>query len=169
MIAINEDLIKGYVDKVVVRTVEETLNALPGAETEHLCGAMLYEQSARRRYTRAGHYDRELPTKEGEAAVKEPKLRSPLEGANSERRKRREISGEEALADMYLACVSVRRVEDITKVPWADARARVPSRLNEKVAMQIEEWRQRPISSEHAYVSLDEIWLKRSYGFRSST
>jgi putative transposase len=44
-----------------------------------------------------------------------PKLRRlPFETAIVERYKRRESSVEEALVEMYLAGVSVRRVEDIT-------------------------------------------------------
>lgn len=38
------------------------------------------------------------------------------------------------------------------------------SELNQKIAGQIEEWRHRPIEGEHAYVYLDGIWLKRSWG-----
>ena len=48
-----------------------------------------------------------------------PKLRQlPFETAIIERYRRREASVEEALIEMYLAGVSVRRVEDITEAPW---------------------------------------------------
>jgi putative transposase len=48
-----------------------------------------------------------------------PKLRSlPFETAIIERYRRRESSVEEALIEMYLAGVSVRRVEDITQALW---------------------------------------------------
>ena len=48
-----------------------------------------------------------------------PKLRHlPFETAIVERYKRRESSIEEALIEMYLAGVSVRRVEDITEALW---------------------------------------------------
>ena len=48
-----------------------------------------------------------------------PKLRRlPFETAIVERYKRRESSVEEALVEMYLAGVSVRRVEDITEALW---------------------------------------------------
>jgi len=39
VIAINEALIKDHLNKVVVTTVEETLNALLDAEADQLCGA----------------------------------------------------------------------------------------------------------------------------------
>jgi transposase-like protein len=91
----------------------EALNALLDAEADHLCGARKYERSEGRKDTRAGSYDRQLHTKAGEVTV--PKLRSlPFETAIIERYRRRESSVEEALIEMHLAGVSVRRVEDIT-------------------------------------------------------
>jgi transposase-like protein len=48
-----------------------------------------------------------------------PKLRrATFESQVIERYKRRETSVEEALVKMYLAGVSVRRVEDITEALW---------------------------------------------------
>ena len=38
------------------------------------------------------------------------------------------------------------------------------SELNQKIVVQIEEWRNRPIRGQHPYVYLDGIWLKRSWG-----
>ena len=70
VIAINEGLIKDHLDKIVVTTVEETLNALLDAEADHLCGAKRYEHSADRVDTRAGHYERQLHTKAGEVTRK---------------------------------------------------------------------------------------------------
>jgi len=166
VISINEGLIKDHLNKVVVTTVEETLNALLDAEADQLCGAKRYEHSAERVDTRAGHYERQLHTKAGEVTLKVPKLRSlPFESAIIERYKRREISVEEALVEMYLAGVSVRRVEDITQALWGTrVSPSTVSELNQKIAVQIEEWRNRPITGEHAYVFLDGIWLKRSWG-----
>ena len=69
--------------------------------------------------TRAGIYDRQLHTKAGEVSLQVPRLRSlPFETAIIERYRRRESSVEEALVEMYLAGVSVRRVEDITQALW---------------------------------------------------
>ena len=166
VIAINEGLIKDHLNKVVVTTVEETLNALLDAEADQLCGAKRYEHSEARVDTRAGHYERQLHTKAGEVTLKVPKLRSlPFESAIIERYRRREISVEEALVEMYLAGVSVRRVEDITQALWGTrVSPSTVSELNQKIAVQIEEWRNRPITGEHAYVFLDGIWLKRSWG-----
>ena len=97
-------------------SVEETLNALLDAEADRLCNAQRYERSEARRDTRAGHYERKLHTKAGEDRLKVPKLRrQTFETATVERCRRRESSVEEALVEMYLAGVSVRRVEGITE------------------------------------------------------
>ena len=166
VIAINEALIKDHLSKIVVKTVEETLNAMLDAEADELCGAKRYEHSPNRVDTRAGSYERQLHTKAGEVTLKVPKLRSlPFESAIIERYKRREISVEEALVEMYLAGVSVRRVEDITQALWGTrVSPSTVSELNQKIAVQIEEWRNQPITGEHTYVFLDGIWLKRSWG-----
>jgi transposase-like protein len=107
-----------------------------------------------------------LQTKAGEVTLKVPRLRKlPLETAIIERYRRRESSVEEALIEMYLAGVSVRRVEDITEALWGTrVSPSTVSELNQKIYGQIEAWRNRPIEGEHAYVYLDGIWLKRSWG-----
>jgi putative transposase len=107
--------------RVVRSSVEETLNALLDAEGDEICRAQRYERSPDRVDTRACHYERKLETKAGEVRLKIPKLRRlPFETAIIERYRRREASVEEAeaLVEMYLAGVSVRRVEDITEALW---------------------------------------------------
>src|SRR5262245_10047391 len=119
VITIDDERIKSHLDRVVRGTVEETLNALLDAEADRLCNAQRYERSAARRDTRAGHYERGLQTKAGEVRLRVPKLRrQTFETAIIERYRRRESSVEEALIEMYLAGVSVRRVEDITEALW---------------------------------------------------
>jgi transposase-like protein len=72
---------------------------------------------------------------------------------------------EEALIEMYLAGVSVRRVEDITEALWGTkVSPSTISEMNQKVAVKIEAWRKRPIEGPHAYVWMDGLWLKRSWG-----
>ena len=54
-----------------------------------------------------------------------PKLRlAPFETAIIERYRRRESSVEESLIEMYLAGVSVRRVEDVTELLWGRKHVR---------------------------------------------
>ena len=58
-------------------------------------------------------------TTPGKVPLNTPRLRnSPFETAIMERYRRRESSIEEAMMEIYLAGVSVRRVEDITEAPW---------------------------------------------------
>ena len=77
-----------------------------------------------------------------EAAELVPKLRlAPFETAIIERYRRRESSVEESLIEMYLAGVSVRRVEDVTELLWGSrVSASTVSNLNQKVYGKIEEW-----------------------------
>ena len=166
VVQIDEGKIQAHLDEVVRSTVEETLNALLDAEADQLCGARKYERAEGRKDTRAGSYERQLQTKAGEVSLKMPKLRSlPFETAIIERYRRRESSVEEALVEMYLAGVSVRRVEDITQALWGTrVSASTVSDLNQKIYEQIEEWRQQPLVGEFPYVFLDGLWLKRSWG-----
>jgi transposase-like protein len=165
VITIDDERIKSHLDRVVRGTVEETLNALLDAEADRLCNAQRYERSEARRDTRAGHYERGLQTKAGEVRLKVPKLRQQtFETAIIERYQRRESSVEEALIEMYLAGVSVRRVEDITEALWGTrVSPSTVSDLNKKIYGTIEAWRNRRIEGEPPYVYLDGIVLKRSW------
>ena len=119
VIRIDDERIRDHLGKIVRGSVEETLNALLEAEADRLCNAGRYERSEARRDTRAGSYERKLQTSAGEVELKVPKLRrQTFETAIIERYRRRESSVEEALIEMYLAGVSVRRVEDITEALW---------------------------------------------------
>ena len=165
VVQIDEARIQDHLGELVRGTVEETLNAMLDAEADAMCGAQRYERSADRVDTRAGHYDRKFHSKAGEVSLKMPKLRKQtFETAIIERYKRRETSIEEALIEMYLAGVSVRRVEDITEALWGTrVSSGTVSKLNKKVYQHIEAWRKRPIEGEHPYVYLDGIVLKRSW------
>jgi putative transposase len=166
VIRIDEGKVRQHVEEVVRSTVEETLNGLLEAEADELCGAKRYQRSVERLDTRAGHYERKFVTKAGEVALKMPRLRNmPFETQIIERYRRRESSIEEAMIEMYLAGVSVRRVEDITEALWGTrVSPSTVSELNQKIYVHIDAWRNRPIEGNHPYVYLDGIWLKRSWG-----
>jgi len=165
IIQINEGEVHAHVDRLVKQTVEEMLNGMLDAEADRLCQARRYEHSDQRQDTRAGHYKRKLHVKAGEVELKVPKLRHlPFETAIIERYRRREASVEEALIEMYLAGVSVRRVEDITEALWGTrVSPGTVSNLNKKTYERINEWRNQPIEGRHRYIYLDGIWLKRSW------
>lgn len=166
VIRIDESEIRGHLDEMVRGTVEETLNAMLDAEADAMCKAQRYEHSPDRVDTRAGHYTRKLHTKAGEVEVKMPRLRQQtFETAIIERYRRRDISIEEAIVQMYLAGVSVRRVEDITEALWGTrVSSGTVSNLNQKVYQHIERWRRQPIEGCYAYMYLDGMVLKRSWG-----
>jgi putative transposase len=148
VIQIDDDRIQDHLGRVVRSTVEETLNALLDAEgPDALAGAGRYERSEGRRDYRTGHRERKLHTKAGEVTLKVPKLRKQaFETAIIERYRRREASVEEALMEMYLAGVSVRRVEDITEALWGTrVSAGTISNLNKKIYAKIDIWRNQPI------------------------
>lgn len=166
VIKIDEARIQSHLDKVVRSTVEQTLNDLLDAEADQLCNAKRYEHTDARSDQRAGHYTRSFHTKAGPVELKVPKLRkATFETAIIERYRRRESSVEEALIEMYLAGVSVRRVEDVTETLWGTrVSAGTVSELNKKVYGRIEQWRNRPLETEYPYVYMDGISLKRSWG-----
>jgi putative transposase len=166
VIKIDEGQIQQHLGEMVRSTVEETLNGMLDAEADQLCNAQRYEHTEGRTDQRAGHYKRKLHTKAGEVELKIPKLRrAKFETAIIERYRRRESSVEEALMEMYLAGVSVRRVEDITQALWGmRVSAGTVSDLNQKMYERIDAWRNRPIEGVYPYVYLDGISLKRTWG-----
>ena len=148
VIRVDEQELRGHLDEVVRTSVEETLNGMLDAEADRLCQAKRYERTAERVDTRAGSYERKLQTKAGEVKLKVPRLRSlPFETQIIERYRRRESSVEEALMEMYLAGVSVRRVEDITEALWGTrVSPSTVSELNQQLYERIEAWRNQPIT-----------------------
>ena len=166
IIQLNEDLIKHDLRSLVRSSVEETLNALLDHEAEELVNAEKYERSGDRKGYRSGHYSRNFQTTAGDVTLKVPKLKGvQFETAIIERYRRRECSVEEALIEMYLAGVSVRRVEDITEALWGTkVSPGTISNLNKKAYEHIETWRTRPLSGEYPYVYVDGVYLKRSWG-----
>lgn len=166
IIQLNEDLIKHDLKDLVRSSVEETLNALLDKEADELVSAQKYERSAERQGYRSSHYKRNFQTTADEVELNVPKLKGvPFETAIIERYRRRESSVEEALIEMYLAGVSVRRVEDITEALWGTkVSPGTISNLNKKAYEHIEQWRTRPLSGKYPYVYVDGVYLKRSWG-----
>ena len=167
IIQLNRDLIHTELKDLVKNSVEETLNAMLDAEADKLVQAERYARDEQRQGYRAGHYDRSFATTAGEVNLRMPKLKGvAFETAIIERYRRRESSVEEALIEMYLAGVSVRRVEDITEALWGTkVSPGTISNLNKKAYENIEKWRNRPLSSQaYPYVYVDGIFLKRCWG-----
>ncbi|MGI5831802.1 MAG: IS256 family transposase [Thermoguttaceae bacterium] len=166
IVQLNESALKEELKNLVRTSVEETLNALLDHEAEELVNAERYERTRGRNGYRSGHYDRNFTTTSGDVTLHIPKLKGvQFETAIIERYRRRETSVEEALIEMYLAGVSVRRIEDITEALWGTkVSPGTISHLNKKAYEHIESWRSRPLTGEYAYVYLDGAYLKRSWG-----
>ena len=166
ILQVDQAMLETTLDRMVRKSVEETLNAMLDAEADEIANAAKYERTGERKAYRAGHYDRSLTAKAGRLALKVPKLKGAVfSSAVIERYRRREESVEEALIDMYLAGVSTRQVDDISQLLWGD---RMPSQtLSDKlkrVYADIDAWRERPLEQEYAYLFMDGVWHKRCWG-----
>ena len=167
IVQLYEEVIKSQLMELVRGSVEETLNELLEAEPEKLTRAARYERNEQRQGYRSGHYNRNLTTTSGDVTLKVPKLKGiSFETAIVERYRRRESSVEEALIEMYLAGVSVRRVEDITEALWGSkVSPSTISELNKKAYVHIEDWRNRSLQGgRYPYVYVDGIYLRRNWG-----
>ena len=166
ILQVDQAMLETTLDRMVRKSVEETLNAMLDAEADEITGAARYERSGERKAYRAGHYERDLTVKAGKMSLKVPKLKGAVfESAVIERYRRREESVEEALIDMYLAGVSTRQVDDVSQLLWGD---RMPSQtLSDKlkeVYADIDEWRGRPLEQDYPYLFMDGVWHKRCWG-----
>ena len=167
IVQLNEEVIKGQIKELVRGSVGETLNELLEKEADQLTQAGRYERSEARQGYRSGHYDRNLATTSGDVTLHMPRLKGvAFETAIIERYRRRENSVEEALIEMYLPGVSVRRVEDITEALWGSkVSLSTISELNKKAYVNIEAWRNRPLQGgRYPYVYVDGIYLRRNWG-----
>ena len=166
ILQVDQAMLETTLDRMVRKSVEETLNAMLDAEADEITGAARYERSGERKAYRAGHYERDLTVKAGKMSLKVPKLKGAVfESAVIERYRRREESVEEALIDMYLAGVSTRQVDDVSQLLWGD---RMPSQTLsdklKKVYADIDEWRGRPLEQDYPYLFMDGMWHKRCWG-----
>ena len=115
IVQLNEEIIKGQLKELVRESVEETLNKLLEKEAESLTQAARYERNEARQGYRSGHYDRNLTTTSGNVTLHMPRLKG--------------VSFETAIIEMYLAGVSVHRVEEITEALWGSKVS--PSTISE--------------------------------------
>jgi putative transposase len=153
--------IREGVKAVIEQVLEEEMR-------EHL-GAGHRERTPLRRGWRNGHYTRELITPVG----KLEQLRVPRDREGEfvtevfERYKRMTGDVEEAVLEMYLQGVSVRRVAEITRAlsrvkVGKDAVSRIARRLQEELAL----WRGRRLERAYPYLFLDATYLKVHCGER---
>ena len=135
--------------------------------SEHL-KADYRELTPTRRGERNGHYTRNLLTPAG----KIERLEVPRDREGEfvtelfERYKRMTGDVEEAILEMYLSGISVRKIAGVTDALsrvriGKDAVSRIAARLEE----QQKEWRERPLGEkEYPYLYLDATYLKVNWG-----
>lgn len=166
IVSFDDEAIKGYVGKLVLSTVQETINELLDEEADQLVNAGRYERTDERQAYRSGHYRRRLVTGAGELELSVPKLRGATFTTRIiERYRRRESSVEEAMMEMYLAGVSTRRIEDVSEILWGSSVSKgTVSNLNQKAFAKVEEWRTRPLTCAYPYVYVDGTYLKKNWG-----
>jgi putative transposase len=165
-----ERTVKRDVEARVRQGVKAVLEEVLEEEmTEHL-KAGYRELTPTRRGERNGYYQRNLLTPAG----KIERLEVPRDREGEfvtevfERYKRMTGDVEEAVLEMYLSGISVRKIAGVTdalsKVRIGkDAVSRIASRLEE----QQKEWRERPLEQkEYPYLYLDATYLKVRWGAR---
>ena len=167
VVRVDDGQLRSHVDGVVRETVEQTLNGLLDAEADALCGAKRYERSPERLDTRAGPLRASAADQGGRSHA------ASAAAADSCRSRRRSssVTGGASRASrkpwsrcIWRAC-RCGAWRDITEALWGTrVSPSTVSELNQKIYAQIDAWRNRPIEGEHAYVYLDGIWLKRSWG-----
>jgi putative transposase len=137
--------------------------------TQHL-EAGYRELTPTRRGERNGHYTRNLLTPAGKIECLEvPRDReSEFVTEVFERYKRMTGDVEEAILEMYLSGISVRKIAGVTEAlskvrVGKDAVSRIASRLEE----QHKEWREHSLEEkEYPYLYLDATYLKVRWGAR---
>jgi putative transposase len=140
--------------------------------TQHI-GAGYRELTPTRRGERNGYYQRNLLTPAG----KIERLEVPRDREGEfvtelfERYKRMTGDVEEAVLEMYLSGISVRKIAGVTEALskvriGKDAVSRIASRLEE----QQEEWRERSLEDKgYLYLYLDATYLKVRWASRVTT
>lgn len=69
ILQVDQAMLETTLDRMVRKSVEETLNAMLDAEADEITGAARYERSGERKAYRAGHYERDLTVKAGRMSV----------------------------------------------------------------------------------------------------
>ena len=149
IVQLNEQVIHTELKDLVKKSIEETLNAMLDSEADRWVNAERYVRDEQRQGYQTGHYERNFTTTAGDVPLRMPKLKGlTFETSIIERYKRRETSVEEALIQMYLAGVSLCRVEDISEALWdTKVSPGTISNLNKKAYENMESWRNRQLDS----------------------
>ena len=139
--------------------------------TQHL-EAGYRELTPTRRGERNGHYQRNLVTPAGKIEHLEVPRDREGEFVTElfERYKRMSGDVEEALLEMYLSGISVRKIAGVTE---ALSRVKVGKDAVSRIARRLEEqqraWRERPLEKAYPYLYLEATYLKIRWGASVTT
>ena len=162
------DVVKRDVEARVRQGVKAVLEEVLQEEMAEHLEAGYRELTPTRRGERNGHYQRNLVTPAG----KIERLEVPRDREGEfvtelfERYRRMTGDVEEAVLEMYLSGISVRKIAGVTDAlsrvkVGKDAVSRIASRLEEEQ----KEWRERPLKEKtHPYLYLDATYLKVRWG-----
>lgn len=118
----NEEAVCDRPKELAVKTAEDTLNTLLVEETDDLIKAGRYERSADREAYEAGHRERGLTTTSEQAKLRMSKPEDArFTPVVIEHHKRHGTIVEEAMAEVFLECVSTRMIEDALEILWGSS------------------------------------------------
>ena len=146
------------------RPTEAVLNALMSAQADEACGAGWGERSGDRVNSRNGYRERGLSTTVGELTLEIPKLRkgSYFPSDLLARWDRADATLAAAIAEMYVAGVSTRKVEAVAARLGPDSMS--GSRASSMCAAldgEVAEFRTRPLDWQRwCYLWLDATWVR---------
>jgi len=152
---VNEsDFLKGILQNFLQEFLETEI-------TEFL-GVAPYERSEHRKGHRNGYKPRMLRTRVGTLNLLVPKTRQGhFQSSLFERYQRSEKALVLALQEMYLQGVSTRKVTEITETLCGTefSKSQV-SALTTKLDIELNAWRNRPLSGEYPYLIVDAQYHK---------
>ena len=145
-------------DREFLKTlVQEVLQQVLEAEMEEAVGAAKGERTEQRQGYRSGYYTRTLVTRVGKLELRVPQDRQGRFSTQLfERYQRSEKALVSALAEMYVAGVSTRKVKAITEELCGHAfSASTISEINRKLDEELEAFASRRLEEAYPYLVLD--------------
>ncbi|GAB4108267.1 MAG: hypothetical protein Kow001_04580 [Acidobacteriota bacterium] len=137
--------------------VQEVLQQVLEAEMEEVLGAAKSERTEQRTGYRSGYYTRTLVTRVGKLELRVPQDRQGRFSTQLfERYQRSEKALVSALAEMYVAGVSTRKVKAITEELCGHTfSASTISEINHKLDAELEAFASRRLEEAYPYLVLD--------------
>ena len=160
-----KDIMIGFLEQNkegMVSLLEWFLNNVMEMEVEQQAHASLYERCDGRRAYRNGYKPRTLNTVNGPLSLSKPQMRGQsFETEVFDRYSRVEKSLQAAVIESYLQGVSTRNVtEIIEKLGAGGISASAVSAMSKELDGKVDEFLNRPIDSEMAYLVVDATYFK---------